>query len=136
MLYLDKIRGLCDQNGIQLILIKAPSLAPQWYESDNEQVVSYAKKYGIPYINFYERLEETGIDYETDTYDGGLHMNLNGADKLSQYLGGVLKEVYGIPDRRENTELAAAYKEKIAFYEDMKKKQQEELDIYGEIRSY
>ncbi len=136
MSYLDKMRALCEENGIRLILIKAPSLAPQWYESDNEQVAAYAEKYKLPYINFYELLEETGIDFETDTYDGGLHMNLNGADKLSEYLGGVLQGQYGIPDRRNDSALSALYAEKTSFYEDMKKKQQEELRIYGEIRNY
>nr|MBP3598553.1 SGNH/GDSL hydrolase family protein [Eubacterium sp.] len=134
--YLDKIRELCAENDIQLILIKAPSLAPQWYESDNEQVVAYANKHNLPYINFYELLEETGIDYETDTYDGGLHMNLNGAQKLSEYIGNVLTEQYGVADHRDDPKLSAVYAEKLKFYEEMKKKQQEELDKYGEIRNY
>ncbi len=136
LMYLDKIRTLCKEKGIQLILIKAPSLAPQWYESDNEQVVAYAKKHQLPYINFYELLEETGIDYETDTYDGGLHMNLNGAKKLSEYMGNVLTETYGIKDHRNDSELSAVYEKKLEFYKDMQKKQQEELDKYGEIRNY
>lgn len=134
--YLDRIRTLCAEHGIQLILIKAPSLAPQWYSSDNEQVTAYAETHGLPYINFYELLDETGIDYETDTYDGGLHMNLNGADKLSAYLGKVLAQEYGVRDRRQDSELSAVYAEKTAFYEEMKKKQQEELNKYGKIKNY
>lgn len=86
MQYLDKMTALCKRNNIQLVLIKAPSLAPQWYDSEDAQVVEYAKKNKLPYINFYELLKETGIDYETDTYDGGLHMNLSGAEKLSNIL--------------------------------------------------
>ncbi len=134
--YLEKIRILCEEKGIQLILIKAPSLAPQWYSSDNDQVTAYAGKYNLPYINFYDLLEETGIDYETDTYDGGLHMNLNGADKLSAYLGNRLAGQYGITDHRNDSELAAAYEKKVSFYEEMKQAQQEELDKYGEIKNY
>ncbi len=134
--YLDKIRTLCEETGIQLILIKAPSLAPQWYPSDNEQITAYAAEHNLPYLNFYELLKETGIDYETDTYDGGLHMNLSGANKLSAYLGQVLAGQYGIPDHRNDSKLAAAYEKKISFYEEMKKAQQEELDRYGEIRNY
>lgn len=136
MEYLDKMRKLCEDKGIQFILMKAPSLAPEWYDSDEEQVEAYAKKYQLPYINFYDLLEETGIDYETDTYDGGLHMNLNGAKKLSKYLGKVLVQEYNVPDHRNDSELSAVYEKKYQFYEDMKKKQQKELDKYGEIRSY
>lgn len=136
MEYLDKMRTLCEENGIQLILMKAPSLAPEWYDSDNQQVVDYAKKYKLPYINFYELLEETKIDYETDTYDGGLHMNLSGADKLSEYLGNYLADRYGLKDHRGEPEYDEVYREKQQFYETMKKQQEEELNQYGEIRSY
>lgn len=136
MEYLDKIRSLCEEKGIQLILMKAPSLAPQWYDSDNRQVVEYAVKYQLPYINFYELLEETKIDYETDTYDGGLHMNLSGADKLSKYLGKVLVDEYHLKDHRGETLYDKVYAEKILFYENVKKQQQKELEQYGEVRSY
>lgn len=32
-------------------------------------------------------VDEIGIDYNTDTYDQGLHMNLSGAEKCADYLG-------------------------------------------------
>lgn len=136
MRYLDKMRGLCEENGIQLILMKAPSLAPVWHDSENEQILDYAKRYDLPYINFYDLLEETGIDYETDTYDGGLHMNLSGADKISEHLGKVLTNQYGIEDHRNDADLSKVYDKKYQFYEDMIAAQQKELDQYGEIRSY
>ena len=96
----------------------------------------YAREHRLPYINFYEHLEETGIDYETDTYDGGLHMNRSGADKLSEYLGNMLSKQYGIPDRRGEGEYQDVYREKERFYEEMIQGQKEELQKYGEIRSY
>lgn len=136
MEYLDKIRSLCEEKGIQLILMKAPSLAPQWRNSDNQQVLDYAEKYQLPYINFYELLEETEIDYETDTYDGGLHMNLSGADKLSKYLGNVLADEYQIKDHRGESVYEKAYSKKVKFYEDVKEQQQKEVEQYGEVRSY
>ncbi|MDE6566869.1 MAG: SGNH/GDSL hydrolase family protein, partial [Lachnospiraceae bacterium] len=98
--------------------------------------VEYAEKYDLPYINFYDLLEETDINYETDTYDGGLHLNRNGAGKLAGYLGKVLTEQYGIPDHRNDADIAEVYQKKYQFYEDMIQAQQEELDRYGEIRNY
>lgn len=136
MEYLDRIRCLCEEKGIRLILMKAPSLAPRWYESDNRQVVEYAGKHHLTYVNFYELLEETGLDYEEDTYDGGLHMNLRGADKLTRYLGKVLAEECHMPDHRKDVRYVSVYKQKKKFYQDMIAAQQEELDRYGEIRSY
>lgn len=123
--YLDKMAALCKQNGIQLILIKAPSLYPYWYEEWDAQVVEYAQKNGLPYINFLSLAEEIGIDYNTDTYDGGLHMNLSGAEKLSKWMGNYLSDTLGIPDRRSDAELRARWEEKIAFYEADKNAQYE-----------
>jgi len=81
--YMDKIRELCEKEGIELILIKAPSLYPHWYDEWDAQVVAYAQEYDLPYYNMLKNSDEIGIDFSTDTYDGGLHMNLSGAEKLS-----------------------------------------------------
>lgn len=128
MKYLDKMRKLCKENDIQFILMKAPSLAPQWYDEQNQQVIDYAEKYNLSYINFYELLDETGIDYETDTYDGGLHMNLSGADKLSEYIGSFLTKEYNIKDHRSDEKISAVYEKKYAEYENRKHEQQKELE--------
>jgi murein L,D-transpeptidase YafK len=77
-----------------------------------------------------------GLDYETDTYDGGLHMNLSGADKLSGYLGDYLMEHYALEDHREDETISQVYEQKYQFYLSMIQEQQEELDTYGEIRMY
>lgn len=73
MAYLEKMANLCKENGIEFVLIKAPSLYPYWYEEYNEQIVSFAQKHDLDYYNLKEVAEEIGIDYTTDTYDGGLH---------------------------------------------------------------
>ena len=96
--YLDKITMLCKQNNIQLVLIKAPSLYPYWYEEYDEQIKQYAEKNNIDYYNLLEKAEEIGIDYKTDTYDAGLHLNLTGATKLSKYFAKILTEQYNLTD--------------------------------------
>ena len=126
--YLDKMTALCKEKGIELLLIKAPSLYPYWYPEWEVQVEEYAAVQGLRYLNFLELQEDTGIDYSTDTYDGGLHMNLSGAEKLSHYLGRMLTEELGIPDRRGEEHLAALWEEKIAAYEAEK---EEQYQYYG-----
>ena len=126
--YLDMMRELCEEKGITLVLIKAPSLYPHWYDEWEEQVEEYANKYELMYINFLEVQDETGIDYNTDTYDAGLHMNLSGAEKLSHYLGRILSEELGVADRRDEKEWESIWQEKIAFYESEKSAQYE---FYG-----
>lgn len=126
--YLDMMDALCREKGIQLILIKAPSLYPYWYPQWEEQVEEYAAEKGLPYINFLELQEETGIDYTKDTYDGGLHMNLSGAEKLSRYIGRYLTEEAGIADRRGEEHMAVVWTEKLAAYEAEKEAQ---YALYG-----
>ena len=89
--YLDKMVKLCKENNIELILMKAPVLYPYWYKEWDEQIKDYAKKNELRYINFLDIADEVGIDYNTDTYDGGLHLNVYGAEKMSRYLGKILK---------------------------------------------
>ncbi|MCR4717387.1 MAG: SGNH/GDSL hydrolase family protein [Lachnospiraceae bacterium] len=134
--YLERIRNLCNDNGIKLILMKAPSLYPVWHDSENEQISDYAKANGLLYVNFYDLIDEIGIDYEKDTYDGGLHLNLTGADKVADYLGDVLIKQYKIKDHRNEPLYQRVYDGKYQFYQDMIKAQQKELDKYGEILSY
>lgn len=114
--YLDKMRTLCEEKGIELILVKAPSLYPYWYEEWEMQIEEYANMHNLCYINYLELLEETGIDFQTDTYDGGLHLNLSGAEKLSRHFGNVLVEEGNLEDRRGEAELAERWEEKIEAY--------------------
>lgn len=126
--YLSRMAQLCRDNGIQLILIKAPSLYPYWYPEWEKQIEAFTQEQDLPYINFLELTEDIGIDYSTDTYDAGLHMNLSGAEKLSTYLGQVLQTQYDIPDRRGDTELENIWADNIAAYE---AEQQAQYKQYG-----
>lgn len=67
--YLDRMTKLCAENDIQLILVKAPSLYPYWYDEWEEQMEEYAEKNELLYINFLELMQETGLDFSQDTYD-------------------------------------------------------------------
>ena len=129
--YMDKIREICEKNGIQLLMIKAPSLYPYWYDEYEAQVEAYAEKYDLPYINFLEIQDETGVDYTTDTYDGGLHMNLSGAEKLSRYIGPILHEM-GAPDHRGEAVYEEIWKEEIAAYEAEIREQEEKYGVSWE----
>jgi hypothetical protein len=115
--YLDKMRVLCEEKGVELILVKAPSLQPHWYEQYNDQMVEYAARHGLKFYNFVDAAEEIGIDYQTDTYDAGLHLNLAGATKMSQYFARILAEEHGIPDRRNDPEISELYDEKLRQYD-------------------
>ena len=120
MEYLDKIRTLCENYGTELILIKAPSIYPVWYDEWDAQIVAYAEEHGLSYYNFLALAEEIGIDWERDTYDAGLHLNVWGAEKLSSYFGQLLVERHGLTSQKGDAALAAVWAEKCATYEAQK----------------
>ena len=133
--YLERIRALCENNGIQLILMKAPSLYPAWYDQWEVQIEEYASEHNLQYINCLEAADEIGIDFSQDTYDGGLHMNVYGAEKLSRYLGPFLLGA-GADDHRDDAELAAVWAEKGLFYDSMKAQQEEEFAQFGYLKQF
>lgn len=120
--YLDKMTDLCKENNIRLVLIKAPSLYPYWYEEWDQQIKEYAEKNGLLYINLLDKKEDIGLDYSQDTYDAGLHLNVYGAEKLSRYFGKTLAEQCGLKNRKQENELAALWKVKSREYEKEKLK--------------
>lgn len=110
--YLDKITKLCKENNIKLVLIKAPSLYPYWYEEYDENIKKYAQKNQIEYYNLIEHIDDIGIEYSTDTYDAGLHLNLNGATKLSKYFANILANRYNLTNYKNDK----TYDEKLKKY--------------------
>lgn len=125
--YLDKMTRLCEEQDIELILIKSPSLYPYWYDEWEEQIQQYADEHGLRYLNFLALAEEIGVDFSQDTYDGGLHMNLSGAEKITKYLGTILSQEYALEDRRGEEPLSAVWEAKTAAYEAEKRRQYESL---------
>lgn len=135
--YLEKMVRLCKENDIELILMKSPSVYPYWYPEWNRQMVDFAKDNDLAYINFLEIAEDKiGIEYDKDTFDGGLHLNLSGAEKFSEYLGEILSNDYNLPDHRNDEEYEKIWRDKVDFYYAMKEDQERELKEYGYLKSY
>lgn len=118
--YLDKMVELCNEKGTKLVLIKAPSLSPVWWDQWDKQIVDYAEENGLDYYNLLDCQEEIGIDWSTDTYDTGLHLNVYGAEKLSRYFGKILAEDCDLPDRRNDSEVSTDWAKKVKTYYDRK----------------
>lgn len=126
--YLDKMVALCEAHGTQLVLVKAPTLSPIWYDEWDEQIVEYAEQHNLLYINFLDKIDEIGIDWSTDTYDQGLHLNVYGAEKLSDYFGQILSEELGMPDHRTEASYVSTWNEKCETYMNRKEKLEKERD--------
>ena len=126
--YLDRIVELCKEHGTELVLVKAPTLSPVWYDQWDEQMREYAQEHGLMYLNFLENIDEIGIDWNTDTYDQGLHLNVYGAEKLSKYFGRILSEELMVPDHRQEGNVALEWSKKCETYNKRKEALEKELE--------
>lgn len=118
MEYLEKMATLCEQKGIRLILVKAPtnSWGYWWYDEWDRQVADFAAAHGLDYYNFIKLQEEIGLDFTTDTYDVGVHLNVSGAEKLTAYFGAILRDTCDLEDQRSDPKLSAVWQEKLDRY--------------------
>ena len=116
--YLDRMRTLCAEKGIELILIKAPTnfWRYHWYDEWDGQITDYAKEHDLAYYNLIPKSDEIGLDMTTDTYDAGAHLNVYGAEKLTRYFGAILRDTHEIPDQRTNSHASAVWQARVDAY--------------------
>lgn len=95
---LEKIVTLCRENDIELFLFKSTNMG--WTITDTAQVEELARLYDLPFLNYFDLLEELEVDSVTDFRDWS-HFNRVGSRKASLYLGQYLKDRYDLPDRRQ-----------------------------------
>lgn len=115
--YLNKMKELCEENGAELILIKAPTNVRNywWYEEWDEQIVKYAEENNLSYYNFIGN-DEIGIDWSQDTYDYGMHLNVFGAEKMTRYFGKILSQNHNLQSQKGNADISTVWNEKYEKY--------------------
>lgn len=136
--YLDKMRLLCEENGVELILMKAPTGTSQWcwYEQWDEMVAQYAQEHGLAYYNFLDNIEEIGLNFTTDTYDKGGHLNLSGAEKMSRYFGKILAEDHGMAGHKGEAEYEEIWTTLTEQYNQIKATQEQMLKENGKLTGF
>lgn len=79
-------------------------LSPYQMELEEKETFNFMipiiEEAGYPVLDLNDHLEDVGIDFATDFYDYGSHVNALGQAKCTAYLGGYLEEHYDLPDRR------------------------------------
>ena len=129
--YLEKIIALCEDRGIQLILVNTGFDCSDEAKLFHDSVVEIAANKGVPYYDF---TKEDFIDFGTDLNSTGhnTHVNFSGAEKMTERVGNILAETGSLQDHRDD----AAYEQWRADYEafvDRKHrylKEQEDLENY------
>ena len=116
--YLKKIEEMCRAEGAQLIFYSSPS--PRNYSKERIAfLTNLCEQEKIPYVCLMDHMEDMGLDLKVESYDGGDHLNISGAAKVTKFMGNYLAENYDLPDHRKdpayeewNTE-SSAYRKKI-----------------------
>ncbi len=91
--YLGKIVDLCNENGIQLVLVTYPDTMT---DAINNRLNFYSEYFNIPYYNFCLAEAYEGIGAELPKENVIEHENIWGAAKMSKYIGGILQNDYNV----------------------------------------
>ena len=109
----ELLQYLQEQNQKALFIVSPYRTVPE-----HQMMYNYMKpiinSYGYDFIDMNECYEEIGIDFGTDYYDYGGHVNALGAEKCTAYLGELLKS-FEIEDKR-GQEKYATWDESYQYY--------------------
>ncbi len=84
------------QKGVRVIFFTVPWGSAFRY---HDTIAQLAQENDCDYIDFFELVDEIGMDGNTDFSDKG-HLNTSGATKIANYLGRYIKEHYEVTDMR------------------------------------
>ncbi len=99
--YLEQIVTLCEENQAKLLLVSTPS-PKNWNYKKHNGVQEWADSHSVDYIDL--NLEEgVKINWKKDTKDGGDHLNLSGAKKVTSFMGEYFRANYTLEDRRKES---------------------------------
>lgn len=127
--YLRKMIEDCQSRGIEIMLMYIPFPAQEDSQLEANRVYDIAAEYKVNYINF---LDMDLVNYATDCYDEGSHLNPSGVCKVTEYIGQYITEHYGIPDQRDNPAYGSWYEDYREWTEEKRNtlKAADQLDIY------
>lgn len=118
--YLDKIIDLCEENDIELAILKVPSAA-DWNEDKNKEVQTLCKNKKLMLLDLNKEMKYTKINWKKDTADQGVHLNLYGAEKVTKEVGDFLYENFNL-SKTQDQEVIQAFNQSYDQYESDKQR--------------
>ena len=109
--YFKEMIDYCWSIGATPVLFTAPNLA-NWNAARHNYIQNLANEMGLDFLDFNTPPYKVDIDWNTETRDGGDHLNYQGALKFTRAFGSLLTNTYGLIDHRGNEAYAhwdAAY---------------------------
>lgn len=100
--YIKRIAQLAKEKGVELILFKTPDTS--WSVKKYNYVKEIAQEFGVKYIdlNLKSLRDEMALDFSEDGADA-IHMNMNGAKKVTSYIGEYLHKNYQLTNYKEGS---------------------------------
>lgn len=86
MEYLERIYELCEKNNIELVLVRTPLPCESYIIETMNTLKDWAEEKEVIFINYMDLTEELKMDWTKDSLDGGVHLNMYGAEKVSRHL--------------------------------------------------
>ena len=129
--YLAKMIELCQEKGIEILLINIPYPATKEQQQWANSVQVIADEYKVEYLNL--MYEETGVNLNTDCQDIDSHLNSSGGRKVTDFLGKHLQKHYNMPDRRMDENYSDWYEDYKAY---SAYKWQNLIDTKNDINAY
>lgn len=97
--YLKKIKKLCDEENIDLVLLVLP--LQNWSTIKHNILQEIADENGLKFIDMNLLFEELNFNQETDLMNDN-HVNINGALKASKYLANYIEKNYEMVNHRND----------------------------------
>lgn len=104
--YIRAFISLCRENSVIPVLLTVPYPAGETGQKEENSAALLSKELGVPYYN----LNKTDvIDWDTDLLDSDSHVNMSGGRKVTDWIGRLLVESYGLADYRGDPAYASWY---------------------------
>ena len=114
-------------------------VSPMVLDEDMQKKFNYMEgiitSYGYNYLNFNNHYDDLGIDFATDYYDGGSHVNASGSEKCTAFLGSYLAEHYVLADRRGDKKYST-WDEAYVYWQECQKEAMETINNKVENGEY
>lgn len=114
---LREIAALCREHGVEPVFIALPGHASQREQMAMNRAGMIAQELGVPFVNM---MLANVIDFDTDCCDEAGHLNPDGSEKATAYLGAWLTEHFALEDKR-GKQAYAYWDENLASYEAYRK---------------
>lgn len=127
MEYLDRMAVLCREEGIEMILVNIAG--NEISDGIHNAYTAFAQKHGIDYYNFCETAQYQAVGAKFPEESIFRHVPWRGGVKMSQYMGRLLRDEYGIEGVQD-----VQWEENLPFYENFLRMQ--ELPSIYDLEAY